>query len=79
MNRLDDVILKKAGDPCREPLLEYQEVNLLGNYIITVAYQNRLLNAIKIDSISKAAVVVIEGSTYAVVQPNGFECQSTVY
>lgn len=75
MNRLDDSILKKAGHPCREPLLEYQEVNLLGNYIITVAYQNRSLNAIKIDSIiGKAVVVVVEGTTFAIVQPNGFEC-----
>ena len=75
MNRLDDSILKKAGHPCREPLLEYQEVNLLGDYIITVAYQNRSLNAIKIDSIiGKAVVVVVEGTTYAIVQPNGFEC-----
>ena len=44
MNCLDDSILKKAGHPCREPLLEYQEANLLGNYIITIAYQNRLLS-----------------------------------
>ena len=73
---LDDTILDQAGHPCRSVLLEYQEANLLGKYIIPVQYQRTSLTAIKFDAILGKAVIVDSGrSVYAVIQPNRLTSQ----
>ena len=57
-----------------ETILDYQEANLLGKYVIPVEYQTRTLSEIRVDSIIGQAVIVDADSTsYAVLQPNTFE------
>lgn len=74
MTRLNDAILQLAGHPCRHSLLDYQEANLLGKYVVPVEYQTRTLSEIWVDSIiGKAVIVDADSTSYAVVQPNTFE------
>ena len=72
---LDDAILQKAGHPCRHFLIDYQEANLLGKYIVPVEYQTRSLTVVPIDSIiGKPVILDVDSSIYAIIQPNHFEC-----
>lgn len=59
MIRLDNAILQQAGHPCRYSLLDYQECNLLGRYVVPVEYQTRSLTKIQIDNILGKAVIVV--------------------
>ena len=71
---LDNVILQQAGHPCRHSLLNYQEANLLGKYIVPVEYQTRSLTLVPIDSIiGKPVIVNADSTVYAIIQPNHFE------
>ena len=46
MTCLNDAIL--SGHPCRHSLLDYQEANLLGKYVVPVEYQTTTLTEIRV-------------------------------
>ena len=74
LNCQDDSILQRGGHPCRTALLEYQEANLLKNFIVAVEFQFLTITAVKVDRIcGKVVVLEIDNNAYVILQPNTFE------
>lgn len=76
LKTLETTLINRAGHPCRTPLIDYQQADLLNLYITPVQLSTDLgqLLAVPIDSIiCKAIVISVSGSHYCIVQPNNFE------
>lgn len=67
-------LVNRAGNPCRNSLMKYQSVDLLGSYIVPVKLCNSILYTITIDSIIAKVCIISElNNLYCVVQPNNTE------
>ena len=76
LHPLDTSLSNLAGPPCRSILSQYQQVDLLSNYIIPVKLPTHhdQLSAVTVENIL-SKVVMISGSErhYCIVQPNNVE------
>jgi len=76
LHPLDTSLSNLAGPPCRSILSQYQQVDLLSNYIIPVKLPTHhdQLSAVAVENIL-SKVVMISGSErhYCIVQPNNVE------
>ncbi|SMN01058.1 hypothetical protein SPONN_2176 [uncultured Candidatus Thioglobus sp.] len=74
-NPVGQSLLIKAGNPCRPQLAVYQQMDLLGSYIVPIDESNcSQLIAVPIDRIiSKVVLISTSGKHYCVVQPNKIE------
>ena len=73
---MQPTLINKAGHPCRESLVPYQEVDLLNSYIVPVALptSQSQLTLIPVHCIvSKVVLVFVHGNHYIIIQPNTIE------
>ena len=76
LHPLSPSIINKAGHPCRSVLSDYQQADLLNNYMFPVELptENFPLVAVPIHCIiSKLVIISSSNACYCVKQPNSFE------
>lgn len=69
-------LISRAGNPCRNTLSKYQDIDLLKQFIIPVSFDtsHSPLQVIPIESIiHKVCIISVRSDYYCVVQPNNIE------
>lgn len=67
-------LIHQAGNPGRETLLQYKDVDFLEHYFMPIDTRKSSLIAVKVKNIHRKGVLVeIDSCKYVVVQPNVYE------